>query len=53
LKVDTAEQRISLSLKGMGGKPEEPKEAEAAVQPVEEAKPSKKKQRPLRGGLSW
>ncbi len=56
LKVDAAEQRISLSLKGMGGEPEEPKAAaasEPAAQPAVETKPGKKKQRPLRGGLSW
>ena len=58
LKVDAAEQRISLSLKGMGGAPEEePKPQEAPEsQPAAEVNPAKagkKKQRPLRGGLSW
>jgi small subunit ribosomal protein S1 len=54
LAVDPEQRRISLSLKGIGEKPEaEVEEAPAAAAPAPAPPAPRKRKKPLRGGLSW
>jgi small subunit ribosomal protein S1 len=52
LSVDPAQRRISLSLKGIGEKPE-PQPVSTPGQAAPPPPPEKKRKKPLRGGLSW